>query len=439
MSRLRSDDTIAAIATPAGSGGVGIVRISGPRALSILEGLSGKPASSFADRTMVYGHARHGDGERLDDVLFVAMRGPRSFTGEDVVEIHGHGGVANMGRLLRAAVDSGARLADAGEFTRRAFENGRLDLTGAEALLGVIEASSERGLRVAQAQLDGQLGLAVRDLRERCTAMLATIEATIDFPEDGVPATEWAEFCASGESLGSQLSELVASFDLGRALRSGITVVLTGPVNAGKSSLLNALAGRERALVSAEPGTTRDYVEVDLVWSGLPVTLVDTAGERKHSYSEDLETRGFELGQRRASEADVELALVPPGGVIPSPSPRALVVGSKADLGKVEGADVQTSATTGEGLEKLRSAVVDKAIPKGRDADDGLIVTSERQRDHIAGAHRALTAALGHGSDMPELIAADLREVNERLAQCLGEQIGDEVLDDLFARFCIGK
>ncbi|HWN70845.1 MAG TPA: hypothetical protein VNM90_24555, partial [Haliangium sp.] len=219
-------DTIAAIATPAGAGGVGIVRLSGPDAAAILGRLLQRAPESFPDRALVRGVALDRAGHRLDDVLAVVMRAPRSFTGEDVAELHGHGGVMNMSRLLRAAIDAGARHAEAGEFTRRAFENGKLDLVRAEAILDVIEASSERAWRLAQTQLAGDLGARITRFRERATALLAEVEACIDFPEEGEEYLGVHEVATRARALGQELAALAATFGLGKALRHGIDVAL---------------------------------------------------------------------------------------------------------------------------------------------------------------------------------------------------------------------
>ena len=238
-------DTIAAIATPAGAGGVGIVRLSGPDAVAAAARVVGRAPEKMRDRHMVLAVARDpASGERLDEVMCVVMRGPRSFTGEDVAEIHGHGGPVNMARLLRATVLAGARHAEPGEFTRRAFENQRLDLTRAEAVLAVIEASSERALRLAQGQLAGQLGDRVGALRRRGTELLADLEASIDFPEEGFDHVARGEVAARAAQLAADCAALAATFEAGRALREGVEVALCGPVNSGKSSLFNRLVGK---------------------------------------------------------------------------------------------------------------------------------------------------------------------------------------------------
>ena len=288
-----ANDTIAAIATAQGRGAVGIVRISGPEALSVAtsivgDGLEGRP------REMLLRVARDDSGERIDEVLAVLFVGPHSFTGEDVVELHGHGGVRSVQQILGASLAAGARAAEAGEFTRRAFENGKLDLTQAEGLLAVIEAGTERAQRMAQQLLAGELRASFSSLRDQVTAMLASAEAEIDFPEDVGPADRSAGLAA----IEAELSRLEQSGNLGRVLSDGISVALVGETNAGKSSLFNRLVGRERSLVAEEAGTTRDFVESAVIWDGVSVTLVDTAGERTAS---GIESRGIELGRERAA------------------------------------------------------------------------------------------------------------------------------------------
>ena len=433
---MDSADTIAAIATPAGSGGVGIVRVSGPDALEVLARVVGD--RRLQDRRLTRAVARDpSTGERLDEVLAVAMRAPHSYTGEDVAELHGHGGALNMGRLLRAVLAAGARAAAPGEFTRRAIAAGRMDLTQVEAVLAVIEASRERGLRLAQAQLDGRLGQVARGLRDRATELLADLEAAVDFPEEGLAFAARPELAARAAGLAAECRALAATFSAGRALRDGVTVALVGPVNAGKSSLFNRLVGSERALVAVEPGTTRDYVEAEVVWDGVRVTLVDTAGQR--ATESEVERRGIELGAQRAAAADLEVALVPPDGALAGGSPRRLEVLSKGDaLGaRAPRGALVTSAVTGEGLDALRSEILARVMAGARDEGDGVVVTSERQRALL---EEAATAFDGARADRPEDVAAlDVRAALAALSRLLGEDVGDAVLDAVFARFCIGK
>lgn len=425
-------DTIAAISTPAGSGGVGIVRVSGPKSLDILSALSGKKAQAFTDRSLVHGFVVEAD-EVVDEVFFVAMRGPRSFTGEDVAEIHGHGGSANMRRLLRMVVDAGARHAEAGEFTRRAFENGRIDLTRAEAIADIVNASSERALRQAQAQLRGALGSRVEEFREQVVGLLAQVEATIDFPET-VSADESAGICSSSQLLAEKCEALVASFSLGRALRDGIDVALVGPVNSGKSSLFNALLEEERAVVTDHPGTTRDYLEATVVWRGVAIRLIDTAGERETA--DEVERRGIELCRQRVGDADLRVALVPPSDVAQAADAGELVVASKVDVGRAPPGMLGTSAVTREGLNELLDAILERTLPEA-EAASGHVVTSERQRALLEEGARCLKRiVVGHSE---ELWAADLRAAEKCFGRILGEDTGDQVLDAVFSRFCIGK
>ncbi len=433
-------DTIAAIATPLGAGGVGIIRISGPASARILAEVTGCKPESLRERYLDYGHVW--DGERcLDEVLFVLMRAPRSFTGEDVAEIHAHGGDANMGMILRRVIAAGGRHAQPGEFTRRAFENRRIDLTRAEAIADIVNASSEKALRVAQGQLRGQLRASIDALIDRVMELLAETEAGIDFPEEDLPPSERDRQEAHAIETARRCQELAASFGLGRALQHGIDVVLRGPVNVGKSSLFNALIGQERALVHAEAGTTRDYVEASVVWEGVPVTLVDTAGERRAD--SDVEDRGIAMGAERAAKADLELLVYQAGGLVPEVAgSRQILVASKADLEpSAELVGIATSSLDRQGLDELRAEILRRCTDGASEGAEGVVVTNERQRSRLAGAGTALSAAAGLiASRAPaELVVVELTTARQLLAEITGEEIGDEMLDELFSRFCIGK
>ena len=438
---MNSDDTIAAIATAAGPAGVGIIRLSGPRAIAIAaEALA--ISESALDRTVRLGWVTDRSGTRIDQVLAFGMRAPASFTGEDVAELQGHGGVHNLGKLLAAVIERGARIADPGEFTRRAVASGKLDLLRAEALLEVIAAGSDRSWRLAQANLGGQLGIEVAAIEKRSLALLGELEGTIDFPEDDLETatTTWI-----GDELAwlrSACARLADGFRHGRAVTRGITVALVGPVNVGKSSLLNALVGTERALVAAQPGTTRDWIEVADVWNGVAVTLVDTAGLR--STADPIEQRGIALGEARVESAEV--VVVVNDGVAAWDDGarygnRTVVVRSKADLGGEAGTAVMTSATTGQGLDDLRQRVLAVAGVADREGSEQTFVTTARQQALAAGARDAFAAAgtAWTAKRPPELLAVELREGARALAQLRGVEVGDRVLDEVFARFCIGK
>ena len=471
-------ETIAAIATGAGAGGVGVIRVSGPRAIEIVSGVVGL-APAELDRTVRYAVARGGDGERLDDVLVFAMRAPRSFTGEDVAEVQGHGGPVNLARLLRAVLERGARVAQPGEFSRRAFENGKLDLLRAEALLGVIEAGSERAWRIAQAQLAGSLGKRLAELEERARGALAELEGAIDFPEEDLEEQGGRWLREELAALAAACAELVRSYHGGAALRNGITVALVGATNVGKSSLLNALVGRDRALVSATPGTTRDYLEAQVEWDGVRVTLVDTAGWREGGggaggagggedggggegadarAEDEIERAGIDLGRARAEEADVVLVISDGATVAEKEAgerdatefgKRAVRVRSKADLwgAGVEGGDgeeggdggIATSARTGQGIGEVKRRVLE-VVGLAEALGDGELLVTERQRSLAEAAHLAFERGAGALERLPrELVAYDIREGYKALMDMRGTDAEDLLVDEIFARFCIGK
>jgi tRNA modification GTPase len=384
-----------------------------------------------------YAIARDADGRRVDDVLVFAMRAPRSFTGEDVAELQGHGGPVNLGRLLRVVLQRGARAAEAGEFSRRALDNGKLDLARAEGLLGVIEAGSERAWRIAQAQLAGSLGKSLEVLEERATQVLAEVEGAIDFPDEQLDEQSDAWVRTQLRQLAAECAAMASSYRAGAAIRNGVTVALVGEVNVGKSSLFNALLGRERALVSTTPGTTRDFVEAQVEWEGVRVTLVDTAGWR--DASDDVERSGIEAGKARALEADV-VVVVHDGtaSMDATLDRRCLVVRSKADLGVV-GDGLATSAKTGQGLAELKVRAL-ALMGVSDSGGDGELLVTERQHRLAEKATAAFGRALEALGRLPrELVSYDIREGYKTLIEIRRGDPGDRVVDEIFARFCIGK
>jgi tRNA modification GTPase len=434
-------DTIAAIATAAGVGGVGIVRISGPRAVAIAASVLGIGAAQL-DRRVRVGWAHDPAGNAVDQVLAFAMRAPSSFTGEDVAELHGHGGPHNLARLLGAVLERGARIAEPGEFTRRAVASGKLDLIRAEALLDVIHAGSERAWRLAQANLGGRLGEEVAELERRGLAVLAELEGWIDFPEDDLEQASAAAIDDEIAALEGACGRLIDGFRHARAVSRGVAVALVGPVNVGKSSLLNALVGHERALVGDSPGTTRDWLEVATVWDGVAVTLIDTAGMR--ATDDPLEQRGIALGEARVASADVVVVVnddQAPWDDGTRYADRRVVVRSKADLGGDVRDAMSTSALTGQGLEALRRCVLAVAGVADQEGSEQPFVTTARQQALAVAARDAFGAALAARRALrpPEVVAVELRETARSLAQLRGVEVGERVLDEVFARFCIGK
>lgn len=453
MQDLRSEDTIAAIATAAG-GGVGIIRLSGPDAISLACRVFRARAPDWHrdPRRMAFGHLldpAHPDSTPLDEGLAVAFHSPHSYTGEDTVELHLHGGALHLARCLELVLALGARLAEPGEFTRRAFLNGRLDLTRAEAVADLVSARTDAALRQARAHLAGALHDRVAALRERLLDLRARLEVNLDFPDEDVPLMDPADLARRARALGADLADLAATFRGGRLLRDGARVVLAGPPNAGKSSLFNALLAQDRAIVTHLPGTTRDTLEESIDIGGVPVVLVDTAGLRP---TDDLvEALGVARSEGAIRGADLVLRLVPPGDPAPTLEAHELLVFSKADLRQAASGThqeapasaspptgIRVSATTGAGLDTLRSAI---ARHLGATPGEGLVVVRERQRHQLQlAADATRQAAIGLDAGLPmELPAVDLQEAMDALHALVGQTTLEDVLDRLFSTFCIGK
>ena len=453
-------DTIAAVATAVapGEGSVAIVRISGPEAEPIGHQLFVAPGSqSWDSHRVLYGHVVDpASGERLDEALLLLMRAPRSFTREDVVELHCHGGLVAVQRVLELVLAAGARRALPGEFSQRAFLNGRLDLTRAESISEMITARSRRAAQLAMAGLDGGLQLRIGALRERLLDQLAELEARVDFEED-LPPLDGAAVTAELEAVRLELEQLVAEARQGELLRRGLRVAIVGRPNVGKSSLLNLLSQRERAIVTDLPGTTRDLLESELVLDGVPLTLLDTAGIRPTS--DRVEQLGIERSRAALAAADAVLLLfdleagwsledqalrelVPEGVVL-------LVAGNKADWaglpvglvppGDGEPADVRFSALTGAGRDELVAELLRRC---GAGCLEGVqVALNARQRDLAAAAALSLGAALeAAAQQLPwDFWTIDLRAAVRALGEITGEAVSEAVLDRVFSRFCIGK
>jgi tRNA modification GTPase len=437
--RSGSDDTIFAPASGQGRAAICVIRISGPATRSILETIAGPlpEPRRLALRTL----RDPGSTEAIDQALVAWMPGPGNFTGEDQAELHIHGGLASRAAVLRVlnALDR-VRPAEAGEFTRRAFLNGRMDLSRVEGLADLIEAETEAQRRQAFRQLEGKLGRAIETWREELLQTLAVLEAAIDFSDEGdVP--EALETEAGGrlrdvrDAIGETLSR-----PGGERLRDGFTVVIAGPPNAGKSTLLNALARRDVAIVSPVAGTTRDIIEVHMDLEGLPVIVVDTAGLRDSD--DPVEREGVARARARAEAADLVLWLVPPeGGGEPPPRVAALKVGTKADLGEpLGGSDIRISAATGQGIPELLAQMAEQARAMVGQGDDA-VITRERHRRALERAYSALDRALQllQGGHAIELAAEEVRIATWATGEITGRVDVEDVLDRLFSAFCIGK
>ncbi len=436
-----SEDTIAALASGAGRAGVAVIRVSGARAEAALRALTGGAPPPPPRRAAL----RRLSGESdIDDALVLWFPGPRSFTGEDVAELHVHGGPAVVAAALEALwALPGVRPAEAGEFTLRAFANGKLDLTQAEALADLIDAETEGQRRQALRQMRGALSDLYEGWRERLIEAAALLEVAIDFPDEDLPQDLADRVAPRLAALERDMRAHLRDSGRGERIRDGYRIAILGAPNAGKSSLLNVLAGREAAIVSDIPGTTRDVVEARLVLAGYPVWIADTAGLR--AAADAIEAEGVRRALARAEEADLRLWLVPPGEAPPADfaalrRPGDLLLATKADLGgKAQGdADLTISARTGAGvleLEQRLSAAVIAALG----AEEAPALTRARHRRLIEDAAQALArgrAALVNG---PELAAEDVRAAAAALGRITGRIDVEDLLDEIFSSFCIGK
>ena len=462
------DDTIAAISTPIGEGGIGIVRLSGPESLPILRRLfvpaSGPTPFRPEPRKLHYGHIRDPEnGQVVDEVLAVYMPAPRTFTRQDVVEINGHGGIVALRRILALCLRQGARLAEPGEFTARAFLHGRLDLAQAEAVLDVVRARTETALRAAVGQLAGRLSDRVRAVREPLVDALAYLEASIDFVEDEIPEQDIAPAL---EQAVRDLKHLLAEAERGIIYRQGVRAAIVGRPNVGKSSLLNRLLRTNRAIVTAIPGTTRDTLEETINLQGIPIVLVDTAGIAAHT-DDPVERIGIERSRQALARADLALLVLDLSQPL-TEADRAIasllsgkptiIVGNKVDLlsdrdGRTPDAETLgisapvverclcISALTGEGVEALEEAIVEAVMGGQVMAAEAPLVTSPRHKEAL---HRALDhvqAALEawQVGQLPDLIAIDLTAAVNALGEITGQTAGEDLVETIFSNFCLGK
>jgi tRNA modification GTPase len=456
------DDTIAAISTATGDSGIGIVRISGRGAREVLRHVfvpaAGQGAAgSLESHRVYYGHAVDPTtGEVIDEVLALCMLAPRSYTREDVVEIHCHGGPVPVQRLLLSVLQSGARLAVAGEFTMRAFLNGRIDLAQAEAVADVIRSRTDRGLALAMKGLGGHLSRQVRAARQELLRVLAYLEATIDFVEDEIPEEDVEGPLRAGLE---RVQRLLATADQGIIARQGVRVAIVGRPNVGKSSLLNALLKSDRAIVTEIAGTTRDTLEETANFGGVPVCLVDTAGIADSV--DPVERLGVERSRRAIDEADLCLLVVDGSAPLSGEDRRiaqalrgapAIIASNKADLPSVpaegelealiEGAPVvRTSALSSEGLEALQEMVL-RAVLCGNVAQtDEVLVSNPRHKGALLRAEAALRDALASvEAGLPaDCTASDIRAAVDALGEITGETATEDLLETIFSHFCIGK
>lgn len=458
------EDTIAAIATAVGEGGIGIIRLSGPDAIaaanSLFRGAKGHAAASQPSYRAAYGYiVDPATGQTVDEVLLLVMRAPHSYTREDVAEIHCHGGPMPLQRILGLVLAAGVRLAEPGEFTKRAFLNGRLDLSQAEAVVDVIRAKTDASLRMAVGHLAGAFSDKVRAFRQEILRLVAHLEAAIDFPEEDIEELAAKDVAAAADRLRAELDRLLATAQTGRILREGLATVIIGKPNVGKSSLLNALLGEKRAIVTAIPGTTRDIIEEYVNIGGIPLKVVDTAGIRETA--DVVERIGVAKAREALANADLVLLLLDASVPLAAEDKevmnlladrRAIVLVNKTDLPAAIDMDevrrlardkpvVRISALEGTGVDELEKTIVDMVYTGQVSQAEGAFVNNVRHASLLRQARDSLAAALATiaAGMPPDCVVVDLRAAWEKLGEVTGETVGEDIIDQIFSQFCLGK
>ncbi|HOL91779.1 MAG TPA: tRNA uridine-5-carboxymethylaminomethyl(34) synthesis GTPase MnmE [Clostridiales bacterium] len=461
----RNAETIAAISTPYGTGGIGIIRISGPEAFSVAEKIfrGRRKISETRSHSVVHGRiVDPADGQMVDEVLLVKMDAPGTFTGEDTIEINCHGGIVVLRRVLSLVLRYGARAACPGEFTKRAFINGRMDLAQAEAVIDLINSKTDEGSRAAAAQLQGRLSEKIRGARRKMIELIARIEAAIEYPEEDIEEITGEAVRNGIKEVREELRKTAQSFTRGRLLREGITAAIIGKPNAGKSSLLNALVGSSRAIVTDIPGTTRDIIEEYVNIKGIPVRFLDTAGIR--STDDPVEAIGVEKARTAAAEAElVIIVLDAQTGITDedreimktSLSKKTIVMINKTDVADdrmVEDMKEQirtygdipvvvASMVDGTGMDDLADRIESLAAGGEISANNEVLLTNARHRQLIEDAVLGLDSAeSAYKGGMPlDLVTIDIRDAAEALGRITGESVSEDVVNEIFSRFCVGK
>lgn len=456
-------DTIAAISSAVGEAGIGIVRLSGREAISIANNIFkgiNKPLVDAENRKMTYGHIIDNRNDQLvDEVLIVSMKAPHTYTREDVVEIYCHGGIIPVKKILEILLTNGARLAEPGEFTKRAFLNGRLDLSQAEAVIDIINAKTDKSHQVSMNQLEGSLSNKITVIRDKILSMIAHVEASIDFPEDDIEEITYEELEQIAAQVIDDLEKLLSTADRGKILRDGLNTVILGKPNVGKSSLLNALLRENRAIVTDIPGTTRDIIEEYLNIDGIPLKIIDTAGIRE---TEDLvEKIGVDKAKESVDLADLIIAIFDVSRELSDEDfkiielikdKKSLVLLNKTDLPNkytkkhldelLEGKEIISSSIINEiGLDILEDSIKRMFYAGELELDSTVVVTNIRHKNSLEKALKNIESAYEDiKASVPlDCIEVDLRDCWERLGEISGDTISEDILDKIFSQFCIGK
>lgn len=453
------NDTISAISTAYGEGGIGIVRMSGSRSYEILSDIFDN-IDKVENRKLTYGHIRDPrDGRTVDEVLVAYMKAPHTYTGEDVVEINCHGSMVALRKILDITLKEGASLAEKGEFTKRAFLNGKIDLSQAEAVIDLIKASSSSGYDVALSQLDGSFGKNISEIRQKLVDILVDITVNIDYPDEDIEEIVYENLRENIFKIKEDIDYLISTSDTGRILKDGIKIAIIGKPNVGKSSLMNRLLMENRAIVTDIPGTTRDVIQENMMIGNIPVILIDTAGIRETD--DKIEKIGIEKSKETFNDADLILFLLNSGDVITDEdysimnrvaNKNVLVLLNKSDMDRKIETDrikeilgdktfLDTSMETGQGVEELKD-IIEKMVYKGNlKQDNSLIVTNARHLNLLRDASAFLEDSLKSiESNQPlEFIEIDVKNTYDDLGAILGEEVGDDILNEVFSRFCLGK
>jgi tRNA modification GTPase len=450
MAHIQKNDTIGAISTAPGIGAIAVVRLSGPKAFEIAGSVFSGSLETLPTHTAQYGKILAKDGAPIDHVLLTLMKAPRSYTGEDIVEISCHGGQLIPRRVLERLFEAGARPAEPGEFSLRAFLNGKVDLAQAEAVQELIAAKGEEAMRQASQQLEGVLSKKIREFQGELTDIAAILDAWVDFPEEGLEFASMEEILAQLEKTGAKMEHLAETFHSGKMLHEGLSLCLIGAPNVGKSSLMNALLGQERAIVTEIPGTTRDLIEGDLHLAGLHFRLVDTAGIRETE--EIVEREGIRRSRKAALEADLVLLLLDATRPLDSgdlaliecaPPEKTIRVWNKIDIGTIDPAvsTLGISAKERIGLEELEAAIRKLVWKNGPPSKEEVVITKMRHYQALINAIQSCQsciAGLKQGVS-PEFASSDLRHCLFDLASILGTNVTEDILSAIFSKFCLGK
>ena len=458
---MKEFDTITAISTSIGEGGISIIRVSGEKCIGIVDsifvGKNNRNIRDFRSYTMRYGHVIDKNGSILDEVIISYMKGPKSFTAEDTIEINCHGGVVGTNRILQEIIRAGARMAEPGEFTKRAFLNGRIDLSQAEAVIDIIRAKTELSMKSALMQSEGSISKEIKILRNKLLSVIAHIEVTVDYPEEDIEEVTASKVSEDVMAIIGEIDILLSTAEEGKILREGLSTVIVGKPNVGKSSLLNALVKEKRAIVTDVPGTTRDAIEEYISIEGIPIKIVDTAGIRE---TEDIVERiGVEKSKEKIDEADLVILILDSSSELSREDreiikyikeKKYIVLLNKSDLGgKIEMEELQNlkskyvtkiSVKTGEGLNCVKEHIKDLFF-KGEIKTEGVFVTNNRHKQSLIRAKENLESSLNalEYTSAIDLASIDIRNAWVNLGEITGEALEEDIIHKIFSEFCLGK